>query len=311
MNVDISSQKINGQAVSEVSAPPDTSRDDAMVGSCQPSENQIRRGAQEFALIEKERSHTWDRWKHVITAILLIDALAMRSAKTNAPRGGKFNRAVRDFLRCYGLDRIHKSDRSRMRKFAGKLEEIDAWRAEQPAESQLELNHPRIVYDRWKRSTAVKSDEPAGNASGSEPETPDPVASAVAALEALTDTQLTAVWTAFTLAPFLRTIPADMRSELERRIAGLRSVTKDAGPVLLRESEILRQAVSQMRIATALNTAPADITRAEEQALLALRMFTKVLAKLDIDRITVTDVYAKAARCAENRRSTKKTRRAA
>lgn len=79
----------------------------------------------------------------------------------------------------------------------------------------------------------------------------------------------------------------------------------------MRESEILRNAVSHMRTAAALNAAAGDIKRAEDQALLALRMFTKVLGQIDIDRITITDVYAKAARCAENKRSTKKARRAA
>jgi hypothetical protein len=164
-----------------------------------------------------------------------------------------------------------------------------------------------------KKSTEDTSDaeEPAEDVSESEVEKPDPVADAVAVLTALDDAQLKAVWTAFTLPRFLATISASMRTELVGRLMRLRPHTPGGESVLLRESEILRTAVSQLRIAATLNTAPRDIERAEAQALLALRMFTKATATLDIDRITITDVYAKEKRCNEKSRRAKKRRRAA
>jgi hypothetical protein len=190
---------------------------DEMVGSCQPSENQIRRGAEEFALLEQEQNHTWTRWKYVIAALNLIDTLAMREAKTNKPKGGKFNGVVRKFLRGYGLDRIHKSDRSRMRKFAGKLEVIDAWRAEQPAERQLELNHPRIVYNQWSRSLSRAALQPP-----SEPESGESngIAELLMVLNRASDKDVTAAFTVKGLLWFLERIPADWRPKIQARLRG-------------------------------------------------------------------------------------------
>ena len=98
-----------------------------------------------------------------------------------------------------------------------------------------------------------------------------------------------------------------MRSELERRIAGLRSHTKGDGPVLLRESEVLRLALSHVRIAAMPDTTPANSKLAEVQALQALRALAKVLADVDTDCISIVNKYAKEKRCAK----TKKARRAA
>ena len=149
--------------------------------------------------------------------------------------------------------------------------------------------------------------QPRPESETAKPEKPDPVARVVANLRALSDAQLTAVWTAYGLAPFLRTISAGLRSELERRIAGLRSHTKGDGPVLLRESEVLRLALSHVRIAAMPDTTPANSKLAEVQALQALRALAKVLADVDTDCISIVNKYAKEKRCAK----TKKARRAA
>jgi hypothetical protein len=205
--------------------------------------------------------------------------------------------------------KLNRSTAHLYMRLAAKRDEIEAVR-EQTPDLSLRAAY-RLITKRSSEESSEESSEGSSADNTFASNKPDPVASVVTVLRALDDAVLTKVWTAFTLAPFLRTIPADMRSELERRIAGLRPATKASGPVLLRESEILRQAVGHMRIATARNTAPADMMRAEEQAFLALRMFTKALAKLDIDRITITDVYAKESRCAEERGRKGKRRRAA
>ena len=267
-----------------------------VVGSCQPRpQDQIRRGAETFALIERERSHTWAQWKDVIIALNTIDVLGMREAKTNKPRGGKFNQVVGKFLRCYGLDRIHKSDRSRMREFAGRVDIIDAWRNGQPLESQLELNHPRVVFNRWNRSLRPVSDE-------NKKKNPPEVTAVLAGLQALTDEQLTTVWTGFKLESFLRTLPKDWRTKLERR---------GGEPVLLRESEVLRQALGQIWIAAAPEAMPAAIERAENQALVALRTLATALADVEIDSISLVNAHAKANRCVKEKRSGKGRNRAA
>src|SRR5262249_28517212 len=157
---------------------------------------------------------TWDRWKHVIIALNLIDTLAMREANTNKPKGGKFNLVVGKFLRDYGFDRIHKSDRSRMRKYAGKLEVIDAWRAEQPTERQLELNYPRVVYNQWRRSLAPSP--PAGSKRGGKPEPVDKIMYAV--FTAMSEADWAEVLPLFLdFEVFLRVMPPSWRSRLEAR----------------------------------------------------------------------------------------------
>jgi hypothetical protein len=125
--------------------------------------------------------------------------------------------------------------------------------------------------------------------------TPDPVTTVSAGLRALTEEQLTAVWSEFTLHGFLATMPKRWWSELERRITGSRRE-----PALLKESEVLRQALGQIRIAAhATDTRAAEI--AENLALTALRALATALVDVDIDRITIVNRYVKEKRCAKRK----------
>jgi hypothetical protein len=162
-------------------------------------------------------------------------------------------------------------------------------------------------------SSKNEPDEPSENAPEESESELDPVIQAVETLKALSNEQLTRVWDTLTLAPFLRTISVDLRSELERRIAGLRSHAKGGGkPALQRESEILRQALSHIRIAAMPETTPAGAKLAEAQALQALRVLAKALGAVDIDNVTLIDRFAKANRCVkETRRAKERRRRAA
>jgi hypothetical protein len=143
----------------------------------------------------------------------------------------------------------------------------------------------------------IEDDEP--EPPNPELEPPDPAAVVLAGLQALTDAQLTSVWAEFGFAPLLRTMPADWRTELERRIAGLQRSNK-MQPVLLRASECLRQVIGQIRLSTAPETTPAATERAERQALVALWGLATVLPD-NIDFITVINRYAKEKRCAKGK----------
>jgi len=136
-------------------------------------------------------------------------------------------------------------------------------------------------------------------ASASEDAAPDPVMMVVAALQKLNDVEATEVFWAYGLPRFLRVMPGPWRQELAQRITGL-SRSKDGNKfVLLRESEILRQALSHVRIAGKPETAPEDAKRAEMQALAGLRTLATTLASVDIDRTTLVNQYAKENRCAK------------
>ena len=165
------------------------------------------------------------------------------------------------------------------------------------------------------RKPAEDKSEDASAATAAKSEAVDPVAAAVASLRSLTDVQLTAVWTAYELAPLLRTMPPAWRVELARCVAGLRLDSKGREAALLRESEILRQALGQIRIAGMAETASEHAKHAENQALAALRTLATAIASIDVDRITIIERYAKANRCstknAKVNRGGKKARRAA
>ena len=112
------------------------------------------------------------------------------------------------WLRCYGFDRIDKSDRSRLLRCADHLEAIDTWRSRRPLSEQLELNHPRIVFDRWQRTLEKGEEEPSVDQG---PKTPS----------GFTDAEWTdALRTDLGFERFLRVMPNEWRQNLERRAGG-------------------------------------------------------------------------------------------
>jgi hypothetical protein len=125
----------------------------------------------------------------------------------------------------------------------------------------------------------------------------DPVTTVSASLQALTSEQMTAVWTATGLDLFLKTMPFNWRLEFEHPVVRSKEGRE---PALSKESEILRQAVSQVRIAAhAADTNAAEI--AENLALSALRSLATALVDVDIDRITIINRYVKEKRCAKRK----------
>jgi len=120
-----------------------------LVGNDQPIEGVIHRG--QVALVRLERNQTWPDWCEVIKALAKGREIC-RQASGDQDKGRRFNKAMGRWLRCYGFDRIDKSDRSRLLKCADHLEDINTWRSGRSLSEQLELNHPRIVFQRWQRT---------------------------------------------------------------------------------------------------------------------------------------------------------------
>jgi hypothetical protein len=114
------------------------------------------------------------------------------------------------WLRCYGFDRIDKSDRSRLLKCADHLEAIDTWRSGRPLSEQLELNHPRIVFQRWQRTLEKGEDTPEPTVDQG-PKTPS----------GFTDAEWTdKLRTDLGFERFLRVMPDEWRPKLELRAGG-------------------------------------------------------------------------------------------
>ena len=113
------------------------------------------------------------------------------------------------WLRCYGFDRIDKSDRSRLLRCADHLKTIDTWRSGRPLSEQLELNHPRIVYERWQRTLERDENTPTP-AINENPKKPS----------GFTDAEWTdALRTDLGFERFLRVMPNEWRAQMELRVA--------------------------------------------------------------------------------------------
>ena len=123
------------------------------VGNDQPSPSDtIIRGQKAQARLEEGSGQVWSDWCDLIRALAECQNRALREAERNKPQGPNYRRAIGRLLRCHGFDRIDKGDRSRLIGYAANLAAIDKWRAGQPNERQLDLNHPRVVAAGWKRS---------------------------------------------------------------------------------------------------------------------------------------------------------------
>jgi hypothetical protein len=109
-----------------------------LVGNDQPIQGIIHRG--QVALVRLERNQTWPDWCEVIKALAKGREIC-RQASGDQDKGRRFNKAMGRWLRCYGFDRIDKSDRSRLLKCADHLEDINTWRSGRSLSEQLELNH--------------------------------------------------------------------------------------------------------------------------------------------------------------------------
>ena len=178
-----------------------------LVGNDQPIQGIIHRG--QVALVRLEQNQTWPDWCAVIKALAKGREIC-RQASGGHDKGRRFNEAMGRWLRCYGFDRIDKSDRSRLLRCADHLEDIDTWRSGRSLSEQLELNHPRIVFERWQRTLKKDEDIPTPNVNHNPKTQSD-----------FTDAEWTdALRSDLGFERFLRVMPNEWRSKLELRAGG-------------------------------------------------------------------------------------------
>ena len=178
-----------------------------LVGNDQPIEGVIHCG--QLALVRLEQNQTWPDWCAVIKALAKGREIC-RQASAGQAKGRRFNQGMGRWLRCYGFDRIDKSDRSRLLRCADHLEAINHWRAGRPLSEQLELNHPRIVFERWQRTLGKHEDTPEPSVDQG-PKRPSDFIDAE-----WTD----ALRTELGFERFLRVMPNEWRPNLERLAGG-------------------------------------------------------------------------------------------
>ena len=87
--------------------------------------------------------------------------IAMQEASTNKPQGPRYRKAIGNWLRIWGFDRIDKGDRTRLLEIAGNLMTINAWRDGLPPEQRFRFNSPTTVLRAWRRAN-----DPIGGGTG-------------------------------------------------------------------------------------------------------------------------------------------------
>jgi hypothetical protein len=182
-----------------------------LVGNDQPIKDVIHLG--QLALVRLEQNQTWADWCAVIAALAKGREIC-RKGSGGHDKGRRFNKAMGRWLRCYGFDRIDKSDRSRLLRCAVHLEAIDIWRSRRPLSEQLELNHPRVVFDRWQRALVKDQKTPIPSVNQN-PKKPSGFTDAER-----TDAEWTeALRTHLGLERFLRVLPDEWRAQMQLRAA--------------------------------------------------------------------------------------------
>jgi hypothetical protein len=119
------------------------------------------------------------------------------------------------------------------------------------------------------------------------------------ALNEVSDKQTTAAFAKRTPAWFLTVMPKGWIPELTGLVANLPRAQDEP---FIKASEVLRNALSAVAIASAPKTTPAVALSQEKVALTALRSLNFLLAGAGIDEVTIVRKYAKESRCVLEKR---------
>lgn len=144
---------------------------------------------------------------------------------------------------------------------------------------------------------------------------PNDTAAVLAAILAdkANDKMITAAFDAQGLEWFLGLMPAGWLAEMEARVTKHRTRQNSGGRAEphLKASEMLRRAMSLVKIAGTPPITPAVAASNEKEALNILHMLNTVLATFDVDEITIVRQHAKENRCEMSRSQQRQQQRRA
>jgi len=275
----------------------------------QPSKIEIVRLGEEAMT---RQGQSWEDWIKVMHALDTARSTAMLEANSNKPEGPRYREAYRKWLRFHPVfESIDKSDRSRFHKCFDNLDAINTWRKNHmPPQRLLKLNYPPTVlshWEGWKRKSAgsIGENGPASN-TGPTGKAPKPELTTVMA--GMTDDELSKeLPVALPFDRFLRILSQDWRAEIESRLS--KRPYAETAAAFIRASEMLRRAISLVKIADAPKTTPVVAASNEKEALAALRQLNVVLAGAGIDAVTIVHQHAKEPRCVKDRQGARGRRR--
>jgi hypothetical protein len=241
----------------------------------------IKTGQQAWARLQLHS--TWDDWKKVGIAIAEGRTKAMAAAKTNQPRGRRYNTEFGAWLRVRGFDDLEATTRKRLLQCMENIDAIEVWLKKLALDKRLKLNHPTTVLSAWKRSTAE-----------SKPKKKKQVPDWVTAFKQTPDADKTRGLERIHPKDFLKVMPVGWHPELTRLVNNLPHAK--AMP-FIKASEVLRRALSLIKIATTTpGITPAVAASNEKESIAALRQLQVMLARVGIDEVTIIQQYAKERR---------------
>jgi hypothetical protein len=122
-----------------------------------PKSDLIEAGQQAWSRL-KSRS-TWADWKALGVAAIEGRTEAMARARTNEPKGRRYNTEFGTWLAEHDFGDLEATTRKRLLQCMENIAAIDTWLTGLNNGKQLRLNHPATVLSAWKRATA-KPNEP-------------------------------------------------------------------------------------------------------------------------------------------------------
>jgi hypothetical protein len=215
----------------------------------QPSDS-IKAGQQAWARLQAHQ--TWGDWKTLGFALAEGRTRAMAVAKTNQPKGSRYNKIYSGWLGARGFDDLGKSTRARLLQCMEQIEVIDTYLLTLKIDKRLKLNHPTTILSAWKRATAPKKP----------------------------DKKPTSDWDLFfqqfTLRDFLDHMPPEWRDELLRRRDNLDKSRPDP-----KIAAAIKAALSHVAAASDPNSTTTVTASNEHAALSDLRGALRILGGLD------------------------------
>jgi hypothetical protein len=202
---------------------------------------------------ERLQAHqTWDDWMAVGFALAEGRAKAMAAAKTNQPKGSRYNKIYSGWLGARGFSDLESSTRKRLQQCIENIGAIEAYLLTLKSGKRLKLNHPTTVLSAWKRATSLpkKSAKKPAPAWG-------------------------LLFKQFTLKDFLDHMPPDWREELLRRRDNLDKSRPDAKVTMP-----VKAALGYIAATNDPNTTKPVAMSNEQAALSSLRGALRVLGGL-------------------------------
>jgi hypothetical protein len=112
----------------------------------------VRRGQE--AMERKRRSY--EDWLLIADALQVGRTEVMRAVHTNKPTGGRYERAMGEWLFARSFHLIDKCTRNHLLECLQHRVEIAKWRACLTEAERFSFNHPTTVLRKWQAATVVR-----------------------------------------------------------------------------------------------------------------------------------------------------------